>query len=66
MKWVVLLCLYLMCVVKCWAMSQTELEDFSNFLHETSRLDQSVKSEAFCYIILNVCLSYIKILKHNM
>ncbi|XP_046976411.1 uncharacterized protein LOC124542505 isoform X2 [Vanessa cardui] len=32
------------CVMKCLAMTTSELEDFSNFLKETSQLDQSVKS----------------------
>ncbi|CAH0722481.1 unnamed protein product, partial [Brenthis ino] len=36
--------LYCMCVIKCLAMSQAELEDFSTFLQETSQLDQNVKS----------------------
>ncbi|XP_047534663.1 uncharacterized protein LOC125069270 [Vanessa atalanta] len=32
------------CVMKCLSMTTSELEDFSNFLKETSQLDQSVKS----------------------
>lgn len=47
MKWVVVFSLYCMCVIKCLAMSQAELEDFSIFLQETSQLDQKVKSKDF-------------------
>ncbi|XP_038209403.1 uncharacterized protein LOC119830447 [Zerene cesonia] len=44
MKWincVVLLCVF---VIKCESMSDSEIEDFENFLKETSQLDQNLKS----------------------
>ncbi|XP_045760976.1 seminal metalloprotease 1-like isoform X3 [Maniola jurtina] len=44
MKWPSYLVICHVCVLKCFAMSLNELEDFSNFLRETSQLDQNVKS----------------------
>ncbi|XP_050352280.1 zinc metalloproteinase nas-4-like [Nymphalis io] len=44
MKLISIFALCHVCVMKCLAMSTSELEDFSNFLKETSQLDQSVKS----------------------
>ncbi|XP_045502196.1 uncharacterized protein LOC123699310 [Colias croceus] len=44
MKWincVVLLCVF---IIKCKSMSESEIEDFENFLKETSQLDQNLKS----------------------
>ncbi|XP_052737244.1 seminal metalloprotease 1 isoform X2 [Bicyclus anynana] len=44
MKWPSYIVICHVCVFKCLAMSLSELEDFSNFLRQTSQLDQNVKS----------------------
>ncbi|XP_072936143.1 uncharacterized protein [Epargyreus clarus] len=45
MKGHYLVILVSICVVKCLAMSHSELEDFSNFLETTAQLDLNVKSK---------------------
>ncbi|XP_068628628.1 uncharacterized protein [Battus philenor] len=44
MKWNKLVVLLNIIVLKCWAMSQIELEEFSEFLEKTSQLDLNLKS----------------------
>ncbi|XP_053601533.1 seminal metalloprotease 1-like isoform X2 [Plodia interpunctella] len=47
MEWIkisVIICVF--CVLKCSSMSNSELEDFVEFLHKTSRLDQVLKKGA--------------------
>ncbi|XP_041974346.1 seminal metalloprotease 1-like isoform X2 [Aricia agestis] len=44
MKWYCLVVLYNVCAIKCHSIAMSELDDFSNFLMETSQLDQNVKS----------------------
>lgn len=39
--WIVLV----FCVLKCMAMSRNELEEFSDYIFQTSQLDLNVKSE---------------------
>lgn len=36
---------FVVCVIKCSAMTRNELEEFSDFLLQTSQLDLNVKSE---------------------
>lgn len=41
-----------LCLVKCMAMSNTELQDFKNFLDKTSALDQTLKGKLVNFIKL--------------
>ncbi|XP_061382920.1 uncharacterized protein LOC116765720 [Danaus plexippus] len=44
MKWLCYAVICHLCSLGCLAMSQSEIEDFSNFLRQTSSLDQNLKS----------------------
>lgn len=50
MKWPGYAVICHLCVLKCVAVTLSELEDFSNFLRETSQLDQNVKSKLLFYL----------------
>lgn len=59
MKWLCYAVICHLCSLGCLAMSQSEIEDFSNFLRQTSSLDQNLKSKIIIFF-LNIFKIYFK------
>lgn len=53
MKWPRVVIFLNILVTKCWTMTRSELEEFSDFIHKTSQLDLNLKSELF---VVYVCV----------